>query len=187
MRNLFSRNTRKGADGRVKIRCETDAISALIQNVPELSLCSVIIFQWCNMRNITDAYLNSFLRHWVHKHEVSKANRFRLQLKYNLEFIFYFGSAVGPNILCNMPFNLATSFVSAVGPNILCNMPFNLATSFGSAVGPNILCNMPLTWQLVLAHKEPSSSRDKSHELEIPYVVGRRSPGLHSWIHCICI
>jgi hypothetical protein len=38
------------------------------------SLYTTILRQWCNMRDITDVYLGFFHRHWLHKHDVSKAD-----------------------------------------------------------------------------------------------------------------
>jgi hypothetical protein len=37
-------------------------------------LHTIILRQWCNMWNITDVYLDFFHHHWLHKHDVLKAN-----------------------------------------------------------------------------------------------------------------
>jgi hypothetical protein len=48
-------------------------------------LYTIILRQWCSTRDITDVYLDFVHRHWAYKHDVSKANCFRLQLNYRLK------------------------------------------------------------------------------------------------------
>jgi hypothetical protein len=50
-----------------------------------VTLYTIILRQWRNMRDITDVYLYFFHRHWLYKHDVSKAYCFRLQVNYNLK------------------------------------------------------------------------------------------------------
>jgi hypothetical protein len=57
-----------------------DHLRALVSIVENNKLFTIILRQWCNMRNITDVYLDFFHRHWVYKHDVSKADCFRLQV-----------------------------------------------------------------------------------------------------------
>lgn len=52
---------------------------------PTTQHTSTLLWQWCNMQNITDVYLNSLHRHRAYKHDVSKANYFRLQVWFTLK------------------------------------------------------------------------------------------------------
>jgi hypothetical protein len=51
-----------------------------IVTAPELLQPSCLNRQWCNMRDITNVYLDSFHHHWLHKHNASKARCFPLQV-----------------------------------------------------------------------------------------------------------
>ena len=48
-------------------------------------LYAVVLRQWCNMSDITDVYLEFSHRHWLHKHDICKADCFRLQVHYDLK------------------------------------------------------------------------------------------------------